>query len=110
MTRLFSLILAVFFIQTFAFAERLVGEACQTDSDCNSGYCIPEQRGEKSTGFKGGYCTLFDCFARDVCGQGGRCFWVNRSLDMCLITCTFASDCREGYTCVREGVCLPGVR
>ena len=77
------------------------GGPCQKNADCGFGFsCIKE--------YQGGYCVKFDCSARNPCDEGAQCVDIEgEGFSVCLKTCMAQSDCRAGYRCYEEGVCLP---
>lgn len=84
-----------------------VGDACKTEAQCgNQEQCIVE--------YAKGYCVRFDCSAQNPCDLGDRCVEVRAEeqpdlveMNLCLKTCRQDNDCRIGYRCYEEGVCLP---
>lgn len=83
-----------------------VGDACKQDQ-CGTGeQCIVE--------YTKGYCTQFDCSAKNPCSPGAKCVQIESEeqpgtpeMTLCLKRCAKNSDCRVGYRCYPEGVCLP---
>jgi hypothetical protein len=61
----------------------------------------------------GGYCTQ-RCALDDECGAGAECVNTNTRGGLCMASCSNATPCRDGYTCLahlRDGpdakVCVP---
>jgi hypothetical protein len=90
-------------------AGAVVGSACESDADCERGFCHPA--------WPGGYCTR-SCDApgeRDLCGRGFLCSYrcdAESAQPQCLETCSTGSDCRDGYACEADAlqaemVCVP---
>lgn len=72
----------------------IVGDACETQSDCGTGlFC------ERS--MPGGYCTLRNCEDQG-CPDEGVCIRFSADVSWCMQPCASKSDCRDGYTCVTE--------
>ncbi len=90
--------------------EGAVGSACTTESDCDQGICIGEDRG-----FPDGYCTGV-CNGPSDCPDGSACVRVGRGTSICLDRCDPAAEpkrCRDGYGCATspflgQPVCMPG--
>lgn len=78
-----------------------VGDICGLDSQCGiQEQCVTE--------FDQGYCVLFDCSQKNPCSAGSTCMMIEpENFTLCLKTCTKNSDCRMGYQCYEQGVCLP---
>ncbi len=87
-----------------------VGGACATESDCEGGICLGEDRG-----FTDGYCSAF-CNGPDDCPEGSVCVQVGRGTSICMDDCDPMAEpkrCRTGYGCAAspflpEPVCMPG--
>ena len=80
-----------------------VGEACETDADCETGtlisYCIPA-----SDGWSRGYCIALGCNSDAACGDSGQICAPGDNLDVCYQGCTSDNEeevCRSGYSCSR---------
>ncbi len=92
-----------------------VGKACNTDTECGSGYSVCQQPvalPSGGTAWVGGYCQE-NCVAgstANTCPAGSLCVEMGAQ-DRCLKPCRpGGGDCREGYTCapLPEGnVCIP---
>lgn len=75
------------------------GEACLTAEDCLSNTCLDDY-----DGFPGGYCTAFDCEAREDCsGIARACLRGAFNGNLCVELCAEDSECREGYECEGAG-------
>lgn len=101
MARLIGLIFS-FVLSGFALAT--VGDTCQSNDNCGAKeHCIVE--------FNQGYCVQFGCSQKTSCLSNAKCMSVRTNsledLTVCLKKCTQNSDCRTGYRCYEEGVCLP---
>jgi hypothetical protein len=84
----------------------LVGGPCAEDMQCGTdglSFCIPDQ-----SGFPGGYCSRLCDMA--PCPSGSECIEAQTQggdiINLCLVSCTTASQCRMGYTC-DQSFCLP---
>lgn len=77
-----------------------VGDACTSDADCREGMCDMSKFG--------GYCT-YSCNVLEVlCPEGARCVGgVGES--SCLKTCDEHADCRLGYMCNQDNICVVGL-
>ncbi len=88
--------------------NRVAGEACGFDNQCEGGVCIPESLNGEFTGWPGGLCTS-PCLD-GACPDGQVC----QSLDgwlYCLPGCTESADCRADYVCNADaGACYPDCR
>ena len=75
------------------------GAPCDEGDTCLGGTCFAN--------FPDGYCSEIAC--DDNCEFGGTC--VNfEGDDLCAVDCSSDGDCRSGYICTNENVCLPGER
>jgi hypothetical protein len=87
--------------------NRAIGSSCTEKDQCESGYCIQEERWGESTGWKDGYCTETcsgSCSGRAVCVPLG-------DDSFCLENCNADGDCRSGYVCNPYiNACLPDCR
>ena len=91
-----------------------VGAACTKGVDCQSGSCLTDEvaAGLGLTGVYtyGGYCIIIGCDPTkpdsETCGPGAHCFSgrpYGVQTDVCLATCTGASDCtRTDYECFTD--------
>lgn len=70
------------------------GDACEDDSQCETGLCDLDM--------PGGLCTSYDC---DACPDGTQCARSPQGL-ACFQTCSEHGECRSGYQCFR-GACVP---
>ncbi len=78
-----------------------VGDACQSNNQCG-------QQEQCVTEFNQGYCVRFDCSQKSSCSAEARCMVIQpENFTLCLKACTQNSDCRTGYRCYEQGVCLP---
>lgn len=78
-----------------------VGDVCKSNSNCGiQEQCVAE--------FDQGYCVQFDCSEKKSCPTDAKCMQVPpENFTLCLKKCTKNSDCRAGYRCYEQGVCLP---
>lgn len=92
------------------------GEACQQDSDCAGGTCLPEEGGG-GLSWPQGYCTTLGCDTREDCaspsGEDNRCYRNPQGPNLCVRICFRQDECREGYQCQPvdnngTGFCVPG--
>lgn len=98
MARLTGLLISLILSGTL-FAN--VGEPCKSHHDCGI-------REECVTEFNQGYCVSFDCSQKTACAGDSKCMILEpENITLCLKTCTTNSDCRTGYRCYEQGVCLP---
>ena len=71
------------------------GSPCLDASECASNTCLSEY-----DGFPEGYCTAFDCEAREDCAGAGRaCLRGEFNGNFCVELCGEDTDCRDGYEC-----------
>ncbi len=80
------------------------GEACTTNSDCESSFCLDERYG-----WPGGYCTNYCALSENNCPGDSLCMNFGFTLfGICFDGCNEDFDCRqaEGYTCQID-VCRP---
>ncbi|MEI6806128.1 MAG: hypothetical protein WCK49_06430 [Myxococcaceae bacterium] len=97
MARLIGLILS---LTLSGSALATIGDACQSNDDCGKKeHCILE--------FNQGYCAQFDCSEETSCSSNAKCMAPDASFTVCLKKCSKNSDCRTGYRCYEQGVCLP---
>jgi len=100
----------------------VTGEPCHGTTDCRSGQCVTELNNGVPTGWIGGYCvgncllptgynpnTFFAGTALPAgsCTGNAICFPVGGTqgdgdLGTCYDACTTPSDCRLGYSCLRQ--------
>jgi hypothetical protein len=83
-----------------------LGSACATNTECESRFC---QEGEL---WAGGYCTQTRCRTSQPCDDPAAVCRDIGSEQYCLAPCLNTEDCREGYSCVREGertACQPSL-
>lgn len=86
--------------------QSVVGQPCESDSECDGGFCLTEE----FNGFPIGYCSA-EC--QDDLDCGGEVCLVDQQTPVCLKGCGDTSDCRDAYECTdlegnRSGqVCLP---
>lgn len=98
MTRLVGLLLGLTLSGTLSAR---IGEPCKSSHDCGT-------REECVIDFKEGYCASFDCSAKNACAGDSKCMSLEpENITLCLKACTKNSDCRTGYRCYEQGVCLP---
>jgi hypothetical protein len=72
----------------------LVGDACETQTDCGSTmFC------ERS--LPDGYCTRTGC-ELDGCPDEGVCIVFRPDVSYCMRRCETGGDCRDGYECVKD--------
>ncbi len=82
-----------------------VGQECDGDAECRSGFCIPSMEGGVFTGWTGGMCT--DVCGGKECPQGASCVILSGE-PWCLPSCGPELGCREGYVCRDDWqACLP---
>lgn len=80
------------------------GAPCTSGRDCKGGLC--------DTTMPGGYCST-DCSTSGKCNGNAACLPTGdpSQSDICLASCSAATDCRKGYTCVLlpdgSGLCAP---
>ncbi len=105
-----SLAVLTLLLVLFACAEEgdePFGAACEEKEDCESGFCLQEERWGESTGWTGGYCTK-EC--AKSCGRKAKCIAFGNE-SYCMAACDGESDCRSGYLCHTEfSVCIPDCR
>ena len=75
------------------------GEPCDDSTICGGGTCFAN--------FPDGYCSEIACDG--VCELNGKCVEFEGD-ELCAADCGNDSDCREGYICTEDNVCLPGER
>ncbi len=77
-----------------------VGDACKANGDCATGECLTDLMSKM---YFGGYCTRFDCDARNLaCPAGSTCKPGGDGHQYCLRDCdpTLGEpQCRGGYGC-----------
>ena len=79
---------------TVAGCTAVVGDACETQTDCGKTmFC------ERS--LPAGYCTLKDCKVSG-CPSEGVCIAFDEETSWCMAVCDKNSDCRDGYRCVTD--------
>lgn len=102
-------------------AIETTGDTCSDDASCGA----PPARCARELPFEGlatnevttapeGYCTQA-CALDDECGTGATCVNYGTSGGICLVNCSDASPCRDGYVCIahlrdgdpEEKVCVP---
>ncbi|MFO0746838.1 MAG: hypothetical protein U1F43_14375 [Myxococcota bacterium] len=90
-----ALLLAAFVVAGLGQAcTAIVGDSCTTQTDCGASmFC------ERS--MPDGYCTLEGCTAR-ACPDEGVCIEFDPDTSFCMASCSSNSDCRDGYTCVKD--------
>ena len=92
MSRTRLLILAAFIAVPASACSAVVGDACETQTDCGASmFC------ERS--MPDGYCTLTNCIER-TCPDEGVCISFDPDTSYCMAPCTSNGDCRDGYECV----------
>ena len=98
MARIIGLVLGVVFSGCLSAA---IGDACEPNGKCGpKEQCVAE--------FDQGYCVQFGCSEKKSCSADAKCMSVPpENFTLCLKACTKASDCRTGYRCYEQGVCLP---
>jgi hypothetical protein len=74
---------------------RLLGAACDTDTQCATGSCA------KGDALAGGYCSVQNCGSKTPCPAGSTCYALSPSVSMCMAYCDGAAACRsaDGYRC-----------
>ncbi len=89
---------------------RKTGAACNSDTDCDSAYCLDQP----NQGFPKGVCSNDCTGAPGVCGADGLCIVPSdpNLASVCLQKCKSNFDCRADYFCSdvvgsSERVCLP---
>ena len=83
-----------------ASTKKATGEPCTKNADCAGNLCLTETMGV----FKGGYCSR-TCTSDTQCGDD-YCYPIGPTQTVCLKYCE-ANDCRTGYACWTDNVCLP---
>jgi hypothetical protein len=83
-----------------------IGDPCTTAQDCLGRTCL------NGNGIPGGYCSL-SCVLNDAnsCPTGSKCVkdGIAKDVHGCYRRCFSTRDCRAGYDCSSEGVCVgPG--
>lgn len=98
MARLIGLVLG---LTLSGLLSATVGDACKSNNNCAAReHCVTE--------FDQGYCVQFDCSEKKSCSLDAKCVVLNpENFTVCLKVCTKNSDCRTGYRCYEQGVCLP---
>lgn len=84
-------------------SKAATGEPCTKNSDCQGNLCLTENMGV----FQGGYCSR-TCTSDTQCGDD-ICYQIGTAQNVCVKPCE-ANDCRTGYACWLDGVCLPPVK
>lgn len=83
-------------------ADGVAGRACKRDADCPGGRCsavLHIVSLDDGVAAPGGYCTA-SCESDSDCGAEGICSVPAGELEgECLVRCTAADACREGYLC-----------
>lgn len=78
-----------------------IGDACKSDSNCGD-----KEKCDKD--YHKGYCVRFDCSVKNPCAGEAICNVIEpEGFSVCLKSCNQKSDCRKGYRCYDQGVCLP---
>jgi len=72
----------------------VVGDACETQTDCGASLFCERSMPE-------GYCTLADCHERG-CPDEGVCIVFDPDTSYCMAPCESNGDCRDGYACVED--------
>jgi hypothetical protein len=84
------------------------GEACESNSDCQSAHCISAEEG-----FPEGMCSPYPCGPEIECSGGDPiCFQPPDNEAFCSRRCTGNSECRNQYECefiagMGFGACIP---
>lgn len=89
------------------------GEPCTKNADCAGNLCLTENMGV----FKGGYCSKSCTLGGTQCGDDD-CYPISSTQNVCVKPCTPSTDfpdrspadCRTGYACWTDGVCLPPIK
>lgn len=90
-------LLLLAFLTALLFAPAcapIVGDACETSADCGRSLAC-----ERS--MPGGYCTLKNCEDQG-CPDEGVCIRFSSDVSWCMQPCSSNSECRDGYTCVKD--------
>lgn len=88
-----------------------IGAPCRADVECVppaglDGYCMAEiDLFGQPTGYTGGLCLALGCRSDAACGDGAACVG-SGDARFCAPTCGADADCRTGYRCHEEGVCV----
>lgn len=86
--------------------QSVVGQPCESDSECDGGFCLTEE----FNGFPLGYCSA-EC--QDDLDCGGETCLIDQSTPVCVKGCRTTGDCRDAYECIDLGgnrstdVCFP---
>ncbi len=85
------------------------GAPCQLHSQCqsdgNDPFCIDQFH----QNWPGGYCSEYCTVGGSDCPAGSQCstaFFTGNALGTCLKTCADSTECRSGYFCNFENVCV----
>ena len=87
------LVLCTFGLSSIA-CTAIVGDACLIDADCGAGLICDASQPE-------GYCTRANC-AEQECPDEALCVTYDADTSYCVLPCTSAGDCRDGYLCVDD--------
>ncbi|MCB9593214.1 MAG: hypothetical protein H6719_10820 [Sandaracinaceae bacterium] len=98
-----------------SFVPANLGQVCSAGrGSCTGGACLSEGM----TGWPDSYCVAVGCDLTDGsgCPDGGVCMADSDGDAICVLGCTGASDCRDGYDCApvdssdpsSATACLPG--
>jgi len=89
-----GLLLAASMVVLLAFGAACtpqVGDACETNQQCNTGAICDTTAPE-------GYCTLTPC-TQNNCPEESACVEFETEETFCMLRCTEDGDCRTGYAC-----------
>lgn len=82
-----------------------VGQPCEADQQCRSGFCIRSSEEGIFTGWTAGMCT--DVCGSKQCPEGSACVILSGEA-WCMPSCDAQTGCREGYVCNDDWwACLP---